>query len=73
MVGSWDNFSKNNKPIGEHNQTSGEEDKEEKVVKIFLKKTYESAEWEKYWKERMQIRDGCKINILSIYFEVMAS
>jgi len=41
----------------------------EKVVKIFLKKTYESKDWEKYWEKRMGISDG----LLSIDFEVKST
>jgi len=45
----------------------------EKVVKIFLKKTYESSDWGEYWKKRMGISDGCKINLLSITSEARAT
>jgi len=44
----------------------------EKVVKIFLKKTYESEDWENYWKKRMEISDGCKIILLSVDFEIIS-
>lgn len=45
----------------------------EKVVKLFLKKTYESSGWEQYWKKRMGIKNGYKITLLSVDFEVMAT
>lgn len=43
----------------------------EKVVKIFLKKTYEPFNWEQYWKERMGIKNGCRIDLLSIHLETI--